>query len=58
MLNLDTGFVAMKKKYFVLTGGFLGYFGGYAEKKNMNPSPTGIANIWLDGKKWDIHCSV
>lgn len=51
-------FVAVREKVFVLTGGYLGYFGSYAEKKNLNPSPIGIANIWLSGDKWDIHCSV
>ena len=50
-------FVEMQKKYFVLTGGFLGFFGGYAEKKNMNPSPTGMANIKFYGNKRDIHVS-
>ena len=51
-------FVEMKKKYFVLTGGFLGYFGGYAEKKSLNPSPTGMANVKFYGDRFDIHVSV
>jgi len=49
--------VKMIKKRFVLTGGFLNYFGGYAERKNLNPSPIGVANLIFDGKKWDIHVS-
>ena len=50
-------YVGMKKKRFVLTGGFLNYFGGYAERKNMNPSPIGVANIKLYGDHFDIHVS-
>lgn len=49
--------VKMEKKYFVLTGGFLEYPNSYAEKKNMYPVKTGVANVWLSGKKWDIHVS-
>ena len=46
------------EKYFVLTGSFLEYEGSYAQKKNMYPIETGIANITLSGEHWDIHCSV
>ena len=50
--------VVTSEKYFVLTGSFLEYEGSYAQKKNMYPIMTGIANITLSGKHWDIHCSV
>lgn len=50
--------VVTSEKYFVLTGSFLEYEGSYAQKKNMFPIRTGIANITLSGKHWDIHCSV
>jgi predicted phosphodiesterase len=50
--------VETSEKYFVLTGSFLEYEGSYAQKKNMYPIQTGIANITLSGKHWDIHCSV
>ena len=45
------------KRYFVLTGSFLEYANSYAEKKNMYPVKTGIANIILSGREWDIHVS-
>jgi len=50
--------VKVSEKYFVLTGSFLEYEGSYAQKKNMYPIQTGIANITLSGAHWDIHCSV
>lgn len=50
--------VQVSEKYFVLTGSFLEYEGSYAQKKNMYPIQTGIANITLSGEHWDIHCSV
>ena len=50
--------VTTSEKYFVLTGSFLEYEGSYAQKKNMYPVQTGIANITLSGTHWDIHCSV
>lgn len=49
--------VRIKKQYTVLTGGFLEYEGSYAQMKNYNPTRTGVANITLDGTKWDIHIS-
>lgn len=50
--------IQTSEKYFVLTGSFLEYEGSYAQKKNMYPVQTGIANITLSGEHWDIHCSV
>jgi predicted phosphodiesterase len=50
--------IATSEKYFVLTGSFLEYEGSYAQKKNMYPIQTGIANITLSGEHWDIHVSV
>lgn len=49
--------VRIRKQYTVLTGGFLAYEGSYAQMKNYNPTRMGVANIYLSGEKWDIHCS-
>ena len=57
-IDLRNRTVATSEKYFVLTGSFLEYEGSYAQKKNMFPIETGIANITLSGDHWDIHCSV
>lgn len=46
-----------RKQYFVLTGGFLNYYGGYAEQANLSPTRTGVANITFNGDKWDVHVS-
>jgi predicted phosphodiesterase len=56
-MNLRSRTVQNRKQYFVLTGGFLKYHGSYAERKNMYPVKTGVANIWLSGDRWDVHCS-
>ena len=47
-----------KKRYFVLTGSFLNYDGSYAEMKNYQPERVGVANVHLDGDKFDIHVSI
>jgi hypothetical protein len=47
-----------KKRYFVLTGSFLRYDDSYAEMKNYQPERVGVANIHLDGTKFDIHVSI
>jgi len=57
-LELRSRTVKSPKKYFVLTGGFLGYHGSYAEKKNMYPVQTGVAKLTFSGEVWDVHCSV
>lgn len=49
--------VKREKKYFVLTGSFLGYHGSYAEKKNMYPVDTGVAKLKFRGDVWDVHIS-
>jgi UDP-2,3-diacylglucosamine pyrophosphatase LpxH len=49
--------VKIRKQYTVLTGSFLSYEGSYAQMKNYNPTRKGVANIYLGGEKWDIHCS-
>ena len=56
-MDMRSRTVKFGKRYFVLTGSFLEYANSYAEKKNMYPVKTGIANVFLSGKKWDIHCS-
>lgn len=47
--------VRERKQYFVLTGGFLNYYGGYAEQANLSPTRTGVANIVFSGNRWDVH---
>jgi len=56
-LDLRSRTVKREKKYFVLTGGFLGYENSYAERKNMYPTQTGVAKIKFFGDRWDIHVS-
>ena len=50
--------VATKKKYFILTGSYLGYEDSYAEKKGMMPSKTGYARLKLYKDNWDVFCSI
>lgn len=54
-LNLRSRTVKREKKYFLLTGGFLGYEGSYAQKKNMYPTQTGVAKVKFFGDRWDVH---
>lgn len=56
-LDLRSRTVKREKKYFVLTGGFLGYENSYAEKKNMYPVKTGVAKLTFSGETWDVHVS-
>jgi len=49
--------IEQKKRYFILTGHFLEYYGSYAERKDYNPGKTGVAKIKLFGDRWDIHVS-
>ena len=46
--------IRTKHQHFILTGSFLGYEGGYAERKNMFPSELGFANVTLNGVKKEI----
>ena len=57
-MDMRSRTIQTSEKYYVLTGSFLEYEGSYAQKKNMYPVQTGIANITLSGDHWDIHCSV
>lgn len=56
-LELRSRTVVREKKYFVLTGGFLGYENSYAQRKNMYPTQTGVAKIKFFGNEWDCHIS-
>lgn len=56
-LDLRSRTVKRDKKYFVLTGGFLGYEGSYAQKRNMYPTQTGVAKLKFFGDRWDVHTS-
>lgn len=57
-LNLRSRVVTRDKRYFVLTGSFLDYEGGYAQRKNMYPTQTGVAKLKFYGDRWDIHISL
>ena len=54
-VDLRSRTVKREKKYYVLTGGFLGYEGSYAQRKNLYPTQTGMAKLKFFGDKWDIH---
>ncbi|MDX1279020.1 hypothetical protein [Oceanihabitans sediminis] len=47
-----------KKKFFVLTGGYLKWKGSYAEAKAYAPLKIGCAKATLNGERHDIHVSV
>lgn len=46
------------KTYYILTGHFLKWQGGYAQAFGISPSPTGIAKISLFSNHHDIHLSI
>ena len=50
--------IEIKKKFFILTGHFLDYEGGYAEAKNYVPARQGAPKIKLYADKFDVHLSV
>ena len=54
-LDLRSRTIKREKKYFVLTGGFLGYEGSYAQRKNLYPTQTGVAKLKFFGDRWDLH---
>lgn len=46
------------KSYYVLTGHFLKWEGGYAQAFGISPSPTGVAKMYLFADRKDIHVIV
>lgn len=46
------------KRWFVLTGHFLGYESTYAEEKEMKPGKTGVAKIELFKDRFDTHVKI
>ena len=46
------------KNYYVLTGHFLKWEGGYAQAFGISPSPTGVAKLSLFSQRHDIHLSL
>ena len=46
------------KSYYVLTGHFLKWEGGYAQAFGISPSPTGVAKMYLFADRRDIHVIV
>ena len=57
-INTTTKCCEDRKRYYVLTGSFLGYYGGYAEQKNYAPERVGAPRIRLDGLRFDAHVSL
>jgi len=56
-LDLRSRTVQREKKYFCLTGSFLGYENSYAQRKNMYPTQTGVLKLKFFGDRWDVHVS-
>ena len=54
-VNKQNKTMDIKKKYFVLTGGYLNWKGSYAETKNYAPLKIGSAKAILSKNKFDIH---
>ena len=54
-IDLENEKVITRKRYYVLTGSYLKYEGGYAEKKNLMPAKLGCPRIKLYSKEWDVH---
>jgi hypothetical protein len=50
--------IVARKRYYVVCGSFLGYFGGYGEMKGLPPSSVGAPLIHLGTKERAIHCSI
>lgn len=46
------------KSYYILTGHFLKWQGGYAQAFGISPSPTGVAKMYLFADRKDIHVIV
>jgi len=46
------------KSYYILTGHFLKWEGGYAQAFGISPSPTGVAKMSLFAHRHDIHLSI
>lgn len=55
--NLRNKTIDTKKKYFILTGGYLGYEGSYASTKGYPPTKIGSPKVKLFSNKFDIHIS-
>ena len=46
------------KSYYILTGSFLKWQFGYAQKWGLSPNPTGVAKISLFANKKDVHVTI
>jgi hypothetical protein len=53
-VNLKDKTLEERKRYFLLTGGYLNYKGSYAEAKNYGPTRVGCAWTTFDKNKWNI----
>lgn len=49
-----SGIRSTKKKWFIMTGGFVEYFGSYGERYGYTPVETGCNAIYLDKVKRDV----
>jgi hypothetical protein len=57
-MNMHNHAIEDKKRYFIVTGSYLGYENSYAEMMNLPPGKTGSPRIRLDGKTFDAHISL
>lgn len=56
--NFEDGIMRMEKRWFVLTGHFLNYWGSYAQEREMKPGKMGVAKIELFKDRKDVHVKV
>lgn len=55
-VNKKDKVVQQKKRYYILTGGYMKWKGSYAESKNYSPLKIGSAKVTIRGDRYDIHC--
>lgn len=55
--EFENGHLVQRNRHYVTCGAFLEYFGGYAEMKGLNPSPTGsvVIELMADYKDIRVH---
>ena len=58
-IALKDGKLIQRKRYFICSGHFLGYFSSYAEERQMEIGKSGAPKVKFYGEaSWDIHCGV
>jgi len=54
IVDMRTKRLTKREKHYILTGHYLGYWGGYAQAKSMKPSRLGSPVIYLSGDEYKI----